>query len=195
VTGTGTLAAAPVRATISFLASAVLAAGAVAWAAVPMSGAHAGGRPVLAAAVACAFLAVLRLAGTIVARRPGRVRTESGDLPQLPGLVVRAWAGVRAVAWAEGMTVAVLVLEALHPARPWHTAALGVIVLAFLLVLHLAETGARPGVLRPQVPLIAAGLALAALSAAAATLRAGGTLLAVIAAAAAVAVAALALPV
>jgi len=103
--------------------------------------------------------------------------------------------GLNILPWAEIMTVAVLALEALHPSRPWHTVALGAIVLAFLLVLHLAESGARLTVLRPLLPLIAAGLALAVLSVVAATLPASGGLVAVIAAAAAVAVAVLALPV
>ena len=40
----------------------------------------------------------------------------------------------------------------MHPARPWHTAMLGAVLLAFLLTLHLAETGDRPSVLRPHVP-------------------------------------------
>jgi hypothetical protein len=94
------------------------------------------------------------------------------------------------------MTIAVLVLEALHPARPWHTVVLGVAVLGFLLALHLAESAAGPAVLRPQLPLIAAGLGLAAVSAGAALLPAAGSgWLTVVAAAAAVLVAALALPV
>jgi hypothetical protein len=92
----------------------------------------------------------------------------------------------------------VLGLEALHPARPWHTVVLGVVVLAFLLALHLAENTDGPAVLRPQLPLIVAGLGLAAVSAGAATLPAvssGSGWLTAIAAAAAVLVAALALPV
>ena len=89
-------------------------------------------------------------------------------------------------------------LEALHPARPWHTVVLGVVVLAFLLALHLAENADRPAILRPQLPLIAAGIGLAAVSAGAATLPAAGPdsgWLAVLAGAAAALVAALALPV
>jgi hypothetical protein len=166
----------------------VLAACAVAWAAAPIRGAHPGVRPVLAVAVGCACLAVLRLGSAMLASRSGAAFGESR---------FAAWtlSALNALPWAEIMTVAVLALEALHPSRPWHTVALGVIVLAFLLMLHLAENGARLAVLRPVLPLIAAGLALAAFSALATTLSPSGGLVAVIAAAGAVAVAVMALPV
>jgi hypothetical protein len=173
---------------VPLLAATVLATCAVAWAAVPMRGAHPGARPVLAVAVACASLAILRLGAAMLASRSGAAFREH-RLAEWTRSVLHA------LPWAEIMTVAVLALEALHPSRPWHTVALGVVVLAFLLVLHLAENGARPAVLRPVLPLIAAGLALGALSVVAAALSASGGLVAVIAASAAVAVAVLALPV
>jgi len=174
---------------------AALGLAAVAWAAVPMSGAHPGAKPVLVVAACCAVVAVVRLTAAVLARRPGLVRRDPGYLPAAVGFAARAWSGLLAFPWAESLTVAVLALEALHRSRPWHTVLLGVIVLAFLLALHLAESSAGPAVLRPLLPLIVAGLALAALSAGAAMLAGGGSLLAVIAAAAAVAVAVLALPV
>ena len=184
--------ATPARAVIAsavpLLAATVLAICVVAWAAVPMRDAHPGARPVLVVAVACAWLAILRLGAAMFASRSGVAFRE-------PRLAEWTRSALHAFPWAEIMTVAVLALEALHPSRPWHTAALGVVVLAFLLVLHLAESGARPAVLRPVLPLIAAGLALAALSVLAATLSASGGLVALIAASAAVAVAVLALPV
>jgi hypothetical protein len=166
----------------------VLAACAVGWAAAPMRGGHAGARPALTVAVTCACLAILRLAAAMLASRYDAAFLESP---------LAAWtrSALNALPWAEIMTVAVLALEALHSSRPWHTVALGVIVLAFLLALHLAESGARLTVLRPVLPLLAAGLALAALSILAASLSADGGLVAVIAAAGAVAVAVLALPV
>ena len=99
--------------------------------------------------------------------------------------------------WAEGLVIAVLVLEALHRPRPWHTALLGVALVAYLLAVHLAESAARPAVLRPQAPLLAAGLGLLVLAAAAAMLPAetgtAAELMAVLAAVAAVAVGGLAL--
>jgi hypothetical protein len=175
-------------------AVAMLGASAIAWAALPMSGAYPGSGPVLTVAIASAVLAAWRLAASMLAAAyPGLVQRDAG-YPGA-GLAVWAWSGLRALPWAEGMTIAVLALEALHRSRPWHTVVLGVVLLAFLLALHLAESDARPPVLRPQLPLIAAGLALTALSAVAAALSAGGGLLAVIAAAAALAVSALALPV
>ena len=68
------------------------------------------------------------------------------------------------------MLVAVLVLGALHPARPWHTGVLGLAVLAYLLALHLAESRAAPGVLRAQRALLAAGAGLLILAVGAAAL-------------------------
>jgi len=173
---------------MSLLAVTVLAACTVAWAAAPMRGAHSGARPALAVGVACAGLAILRLGATMLASRYGAEFGESR-------VATLTLATLGALPWAEIMTVALLALEALHPSRPWHTVALGVILLAFLLVLHLAESDAKLSVLRPVLPLIAAGTALGALSVVAAAHSASGGLVAVIAAAAAVAVAVLALPV
>ena len=188
--------AGPARA---MLAVAALLAAAVTWAALPMSGARAGARPALVAAVACAALSVVQLGAALLASRPGTARREAAVFQAaIPGFTRRAWDGVLAVPWPQGLTVAVLGLEALHPARPWHTVVLGVVVLAFLLALHLAENADGPGVLRPHLPLMAAGIGLAAVSAGAATLPAvssGSGWLAVVAAAAAVLVAVLTLPV
>lgn len=72
--------------------------------------------------------------------------------------------GIRTIPWGEVMTVAVLVLEVQHPARAWHTGLLGVALLGYLLAVHLVETGARARVLRPQLPLLAAGLGLLGLA-------------------------------
>jgi hypothetical protein len=182
---------------LSLAAVSGLAACTIAWAALPLSGAYAGARPALVMALACAVLSLAELGEALLTARLGsRRRQQAGYEPPLAGLARQAWSGVRAMPWAEGMTIAVLVLEALHPARPWHTVVLGVAVLGFLLALHLAESAAGPAVLRPQLPLIAAGLGLAAVSAGAALLPAAGSgWLTVVAAAAAVLVAALALPV
>jgi hypothetical protein len=177
------------------LAVAALAALAVAWAALPAGGAAAGEKPVLIAAVACALFTIARM----LTGSSGSPRREAGYVRPVTDSASRAWASLRMLPWPQGVTVAALGLEALHPSRPWHTALLGVVLLGFLLSVHLAETSARPAVFRPQLALLAAGLALAALSAGAAMLPAigagsGSGLLAVIAAIAAVVVAALALP-
>jgi hypothetical protein len=81
---------------------------------------------------------------------------------------------VRLVPWEEGTLGAVLWLEVLHPARPWHTAVLGAALLAYLLATHLAESGGSLRVLRPQVRVLAAGAGLLALGAGAAMVPAPG---------------------
>lgn len=180
------------------LAVTALAAGTVAWAALPVDGARAGARPVLIAAAACALLTVTQLAAGLFAARLASARRDAGGyVAPVTGFGRRAVDGILAISWPQVMTVAVLGLEALHRSRPWHTVVLGIVLLAFLLTLHLAEHAARPAVLRPQLPLLAAGLGLAAVSAGAAALpvAAGSGWLSVLAAAAAVLVAALALPV
>jgi len=104
---------------------------------------------------------------------------------------------VRGTPWAEGLVIATLVLEALHHSRPWHTGLLGAALLAYLLAVHLAESRARLAVLRPQAPLLAAGVGLLALAVGAAMLPAttgsAADLMAILAALAAVAAGGLAL--
>jgi len=81
-------------------------------------------------------------------------------------------------------------LEVLHPARPWHTAALGAALTAYLLITHIAESGADVGpLLRRQAKLLAVGACLLALGAGFAMIPAsapgaGSAILRVIAAAA-----------
>ena len=77
--------------------------------------------------------------------------------------------------WEEGALLAVLWLEVLHPSRPWHTAVLGAALIAYLLATHLAESGASPRALRPQVRVLAVGAVLLALGAGAGMLPAAGT--------------------
>jgi len=106
---------------------------------------------------------------------------------------------LRLVPWEEGAVIAVLWLEVLHPARPWHTAVLGAALIAYLLATHLAESGASPGALRPQVRVLAAGAGLLALGAGAGMVPAAGpgtgsVLLRLVAAGALVAAAGLVLP-
>ena len=172
---------------------AVLTGAVIGWAALP-------GRPgtlpaiaVIGAIVAgLASLAQLTLAGV------PPPRDAHGSLPQR---ISASFVGsLRAIPWAEVMTVAVLVLEVRHPARPWHTGLLGVALLGYLCAVHLVETGARASVLRPQMALVAAGLGLLALAvgAAAVPLLPAGSISAivrVVAVAAAVVAGVLVLPV
>jgi hypothetical protein len=122
----------------------------------------------LIVAICCAAIAAVHLAV--------RAPDETPPATFAP-LIVRGWwratALLRAIPWAEGTVVAVLALEALHRSRPWHTALLGAALLGYLFGTHLAETGRRAGSLRPQLPLIAAGLGLLALAVGAAALPVG----------------------
>jgi hypothetical protein len=181
------------------LAICALAAGTIGWAAAPVDGAGGGARPALIAAVGGAVLGAAQLGVRMLAGRA--VLTHRSAELYVPPVVQawqRAWAGIDALPWQQIMIVAVVVLEGLHRSRPWHTAVLGLVLLGYLLAVHLAETGARPSVLRRQLALIATGLGLAALSAGAALLPAAGAgsgWLSAIAAVAAVIAAGLALPV
>jgi len=174
-------------------AAVLLGAGSVIWAALPpVHRGYAG----LALTVAIAGVAGggLRLALTAVP-----VPEES----YLLSAGLRAWraflAVVRQVPWEEAALVAIVWLEVLHPARPWHTAVLGAGLIAYLLVTHLAETDAPLATLRPQARVLGAGAVLLALGAAAGMLPAAGpgagsALLRLVAAGALIAAAGLVLP-
>ena len=168
----------------------LLAAACVAWSAVPLAGTGGIGTVLVVAAAGCAALGTLRLLVGAPAAHPDYLNPVARA-----GQVVADLA--RAASWAEGVVVTVLVLEALHHSPPWHTGVLGAALLAYLLAVHLGESRARLAVLRPQVPLLAAGLGLLVLAVGAAVLPtatgSAADLIAVLAAIAAVAVGALAL--
>jgi hypothetical protein len=172
----------------------LLAAGIVAWSAIPVAGARPGTKAALLVAASCAVLAVLQLA-------VGRVQVSDEAFGSVVIMTAQRIAAVVAAApWAEVMIVAALALEALHRARPWHTAMLAAAVIAFLLAVHCAETRAPVRVLRVQLPLLAAGAGVIVLAAGATALPPLGigpaaVLLRVLAAVAALIVGALALPV
>ena len=173
-------------------AAGLLAAACVAWSVLPLRhGALAA--LLLVVAIACAVLSLARLAlGPVSGEAAAYLNVAQRMALSLADLA-RGWP------WAEGMVVAVLVLEALHGSRPWHTGLLGAALLAYLFASHLAESRARPAVLRPQAPMIAAGLGLLALAAGAAELPSGtgsaAEVLVLLAAVAAIAVAGLVIPV
>lgn len=176
------------------LAAILLGAACIAWTATPPV--HTG-------------LAATTLAVSIAAVTAGALRLALSDVPQpeneyfLPA-PVRGWlmflAALRLLPWEEIAVVALLWLEVQHPARPWHTAWLGAGLTAYVLAVHIAESGASPGgLLRRQARVLIAGACLLALGAGFAMLPAaapggGATLLRVLAAAAVVAAAALVLP-
>ncbi len=174
-------------------AAALLGAGCIVWATVPQV--H------KAAADFALFLAILGVAAGAL-----RLALTAVPVPEdsylLPA-ALRGWlsflAALRLVPWEEGALLAVLWLEVLHPSRPRHTAVLGAALIAYLLATHLAESGASPQALRPQVRVLAAGAALLALGAGAGMLPAAGpgagsALLRLVAAGALIAAAGLVLP-
>jgi hypothetical protein len=116
---------------------------------------------------------------------------------------MRAWLRflmfIRVPPWEEGAAITLVWLEVIHPSRPRHTAVLGAALIAYLIAVHLAESGASPATLRPQVPVLAVGACLLALGAGAGMLPAtspgaGSALLRVVAAVAVLAAAGLVLP-
>jgi len=171
----------------------LLGAGCVVWAAVPLI--HARYQTIALALASLGVVAgALRLALAEIA-----VAEDTYLQTAAVQFWIRALKVVRQVPWEEGTLVAVLWLEVLHPARPWHTAMLGAGLIAYLLATHLAESGASPGVLRPQVRVLALGAGLLALGAgagmvAAAGPGAGSALLRLVAAGALITAAVLVLP-
>ncbi len=141
------------------LAAAATRGGAVLWwAAVPLSGGGGGTKLTLAIAIATGVMTVAQLAvAATVTRHPDGLTMADRIAQQATGLVMM-------LPWAELMTVAVLVLEALHSSRPWHTAVLAVALTGYLLAVHLAETDAGASTLRALLPLLSAGLGLTVLS-------------------------------
>jgi hypothetical protein len=178
--------------------SGLLGTACVAWAAAPAGPGRA--VPALTVLAACCVAGGLAQLATAALVPPGAA-AYPGPLTRV-GLQGLDW--LRRLPWAEGVVLGTLVLEVLHPARPWHTAALGVALVAYLLATHLAESaggrGEAAAVLRDQAPVLAAGLGLLVLAAASALLPSAGTGLAgswlrAAAAVAAVLACALALPV
>ena len=175
------------------VAPVLLGAGCIVWAAVPP--AHSG------YAGFALFLAILGVAAGVL--RLALATVPEPEESYLLSGPVRAWlkflGTLRLVPWEEGALVAILWLEVLHPARPWHTAVLGVALIGYLLATHLAESGASPEALRPQIRVLAAGAGLLALGAGAGMIPAvgpgpGSALLRLVAAGALIASAGLVLP-
>lgn len=187
-------ASARIAAAAPQLAALLLGVACVAWTAVParQSG-----------------LAGTALVISIVAVAAGALRLALAEVPQpeddyFQSPAAHAWqlflALLRELPWEEIAVLAVLWLEVQHPVRPWHTAALGFGLVAYLLAVHITESGAPAGrLLRRQAKVLLAGACLVALGAGFATLPAAGpgagsALLRVLAALAVIAAAALVLP-
>jgi hypothetical protein len=174
-------------------AAVLLGAGCLIWAALPA--AHRG---------YATFVLVLAIAG--VAAGGLRLALAAVPVPDetyWPSPGVRAWRAfldvMRQVPWEEGAVIGIAWLEVLHPSRPWHTAVLGAGLIAYLLVVHLAESDARLATLRPQARVLGLGAVVLALGAGAGMLPAAGpgagsALLRLVAAGALIAAAGLVLP-
>ena len=175
------------------VAACLLGAGCVAWAAAPLVPKGLADWA-LALAITGVAAGTLRLA---VAWVP--MPEDDYLLPTPARSAMRFLEILRSVPWEEGALMAIVWLELLHSARPWHTAVLGAALIAYLLATHLAESDASPRALRPQAWLLAAGAALLALGAAAGMLPAaapgaGSGLLRLVAAGALIVAAGLVLP-
>jgi hypothetical protein len=149
-------------------AAALLGAGCVVWAATPLV--HTG------LANLALVLAILGVVGGVL-----RLLLAGVPVPEETFLLptpLRAWLRfletLRLVPWEEGAVIAIVWLEVMHSSRPWPTAGLGAALIAYLLATHLAESGASPGVLRPQARVLAVGAVLLALGAGAGMLPAAG---------------------
>jgi hypothetical protein len=174
-------------------AAVLLGAGCLIWAALPAV--HRGYATfVLVLAIATVAAGGLRLALAAV---------PVPDETYWPSPGVRAWRAfldvMRQVPWEEGAVIGIAWLEVLHPSRPWHTAVLGAGLIAYLLVVHLAESDARLATLRPQARVLGLGAVVLALGAGAGMLPAAGpgagsALLRLVAAGALIAAAGLVLP-
>lgn len=173
--------------------SILLGVAGAAWAAVPLLGS---GWPGLALTVAgcCVAAGSLRLALQDVPEPEETYFASAPERVARAALVI-----VRLLSWEEIGCVALLWLEVMHPARPWHTAVLGALLVAWLLTVHIAESGTRAtDLLRRQARILVAGACLLALGAAAAFLPGAtsgvGAALHVLAAIAVIAAALLVLP-
>jgi hypothetical protein len=142
----------------------LLAAGTIWWSAAPLAGGSAGTRLSLITAIVSGVMSIAQLA--IAAA----VASDSNTFSPTEQAARRVADLIRTLPWPELMTVAALTLEALHASRPWHTAVLAIALTGYLLAVHLTESGAGASVLRTQLPLLAAGVGLAALAVGAAAL-------------------------
>ena len=174
-------------------AAGLLGAGCIAWSAAP----HVKER----LATLALILAIVGVAGSTLRLLLARVPVPEDTFGMAAPLHAGFWLleALRWVPWEEGAVIAIVWLEVLHPSRPWHTAVLGAALIAYLLAAHLAESGASPGALRPQVRVLALGAGLLALGAGAGMLTAtgpgaGAALLRLVASGALIAAAALVLP-
>jgi hypothetical protein len=164
----------------------------VVWAALPWRGTSVAPALVVLASIAMGMSALWLLIGWLPL-------PENEFLVSTPmRLWIRFHTALSAPPWEEIVVVLVVWLEAVHRSGSWHVAVLGLLLTAYVLAAHLAESGSSPRSLRPQVLVLAIGVCLLAAGAVVGVVPAasgsGGDVLRVVAALAAVLAAALVLP-
>lgn len=174
------------------LAVALLGATCTVWAAVPLHGTGAPGVLLLLVAAICVAAGLLRLA---------RKDTGQQERYVFPGALVALANSANDVllraGWETGAAVAVIVLEAMHPSRPWHSGLLAVLVTCYLLAVHQAESAIPAVVFKGQTRVLLTSLALVVVATAVAMVPASAAQsgwLEILAALAAMTAGALALP-
>ncbi len=174
-------------------AVALLGAACTVWAAIPLHGTGAPGVVLLLVAAFCVAAGLLRL---------GRKDTGQQERYLLPGALMSLANSANDLllraGWETGAAVAVVVLEAVHPSRPWHTGFLAVLVTCYLLAVHQAESAIPAAVFRGQARVLLTSLALVVVATAVAMVPASAAQsgwLEILAALAAMTAGALALPI
>jgi hypothetical protein len=182
----------PLPATRYIVTVALLGAASVVWAAVPLKGTGAPGVILLLVSTICVAAGLLRL-----------IRKDTGHREKyvFPGPLMRLALSANDLllraGWETGAAVSIVVLEAMHPSRPWHTGLLAVLVVAYLLAVHRAESAVPAAVFQGQARVLLASLALVVVATAVATIPSSAAQsgwLEILAALAAMTAGALALP-
>jgi hypothetical protein len=147
----------------------LLGAACTAWSAIPLQGTGGLGVLLVVVAAICVGAGALRL-----------LRKDSA--PEGPAFLLGLWARLAESAnaalvradWESGAAVALLVLEALHPSRPWHTGVLGAALICYLLMVHQAESAIPPRLFHGQTKVLLTSLALLAMATGVAMLPSAG---------------------
>jgi hypothetical protein len=152
------------------IAVALLGAICVIWAAVPLGGTGTPGVLLLVVAAICICAGLLRLV------RKDTDKHERYVFPGvLGGLANSANDVLLRTGWETGAAVSVVVLEALHPSRPWHTGLLAIAVVCYLLAVHQAESAIPATVFRGQGRVLLASMTLVVVATAVAMIPASST--------------------
>jgi hypothetical protein len=149
------------------IAVALLGATCVIWAAVPLGGTGAPGVLLLVIAAVCVCAGLLRIV---------RKDTDEHERYVFPGVLGGLASSANDVllrtGWETGAAVSVVVLEALHPSRPWHTGLLAIAVACYLLAVHQAESVLPATVFRGQARVLVASVGLVVVATAVASIPA-----------------------